>query len=171
MLLSLNDLCAQVEYLRPGQLVKLTLLNDWSEQSHIGTFIATKNDTLFYNEKTKIIGTYLGDIKKLYVSLGEKSNLAKGTIIGVFLGGLIGAMSFFRNSQDDNPIEAALDVVFQSMGIMIGAGVGALVGAIMGGLAKSQDWVEVDLPSIAAKPSDPIIDPIVGEPKHDREPL
>ncbi|MDZ7263151.1 MAG: hypothetical protein ONB16_01110 [candidate division KSB1 bacterium] len=149
--------------------MKLTVKNDWSVESHSGAFIRTSNDTFYYRENKKIFGTYVGAIEKLYVSVGEKSNLKQGIMIGGLLGGLLGALrataGSTEHSQKDNPISDPFDDAFQNLAIALGFGVGTLTGAFLGGFiggtSRSVEWVEVPLSSISAAEMPPPV--ISGE--------
>jgi hypothetical protein len=85
---------------------------------------------------------YRGDLRKIEMVQGKKSNWAKGTLIGFGAGAVGGSVLWLsvREADDDD-----VGTVFFAAGV-VGLG-GAALGALTGALIKSDRWVDAHLPS------------------------
>ena len=90
---------------------------------------------------------YPGDLRKIEVSQGKKSNVGKGAWIGAAAGAVSGFIIGYAGGPNDMCTEvgcgAALAAVFGAGGALVGVGVGVAT--------SGERWVEAELP-----PSPPI---------------
>lgn len=139
---SWNNLWAQVESIRAGELMQLRL---YDNKSIIGRFRNIQNDTLFIDDKWMLAGIPFSNIKELKVARGGKTHLFKGSAIGGAIGGILGIFicySQLQSSRSDNtgalgellvkPIEEGLQSVGAIFCFGSFAAYGTLAGALIG---------------------------------------
>jgi hypothetical protein len=78
----------------------------------------------------------------LEVSTGQKSQAARGAIVGAAVGAMPGLFMTFGDYNTDNGNPAAVSLV--------GAAAGAAIGSLVGLALNSENWLPADVPPVTA---------------------
>ena len=115
----------------------------------VGTFWAWEADSLIMESNGNALALPLNSVTKLEVGQGQKSYTVEGTIIGLLVGGVAGALIGYASYGEcesrgllacwPGPEFAAL------VGGLVGGLGGGAVGALIGSSVKTDRWKEVPL--------------------------
>ncbi len=158
---SLQNLEAQ-EQVSVGARVRITAPY-LSKRPLVGTVVTAGADTLKVRLESNAIplAIPLGSVTRLDVSSGKKRNAGKGALIGLFVGGVAGAVVWAaygerelvsrRSDEEFLFFSSTSDWFSCTIGgcaAFLG-GVGLVVGNVLGGIIKTEKWKPVSLERMA----------------------
>ncbi len=147
--------------LRPGERVRVTghffcqpFYNcvGGLPQRYVGTFLSWKADTLVVQSNGDTLSVPVSLVTRLDVSRGRKTNTGEGAVIGLLVGGVVGAVIGYASYEECKPqgkffsCIADLGPEYAALGgaVVIGL-VGGVVGALIGASSRTDRWRAVPL--------------------------
>ena len=147
LLCATSALPSEVPTLAPGTRVRITVPSTGAE-ALVGTLVRREADALWVSlgrsdSPTRI---HLDLTTRIEVSAGRRTQASRGALIGGAVGAVPGLLLTFGDySSDvhgDGPSPGAVAAV--------GAAAGAAVGAAVGWALKTEEWLHVERPAVAA---------------------
>ncbi len=124
-------------------------LREIDSRRYVGTFVAWKGDTLVVETKGYTLALPLDSVTKLDVSRGRKTNTGEGAVIGLLVGGVVGAVIGYASYEECVGGWACFGDLGPGVNVAAGGVIGGLGGLVAGafiGLAIETDrWQEVPL--------------------------
>ncbi len=113
-------------------------------EHRVGTFVTWEADTLVVQSNGDTLSVPVTLVTRLDVSRGRKMNTGKGAVIGLLVGGVVGAVIGYANYEEGGFGDLGPGVNVAAGGVIGGLG-GLVTGAFIGLAIQTDRWREVPL--------------------------
>lgn len=166
---------AQVGAVSPGARVRVTAPSQ-NLDKQVGALLAVRSDTLVIEQtsnamvKGRVVPAVdtlrvtAAELARLEVSAGRRSNVDKGVVKGLWIGGLIGTALGTAVAADGGVAFYCGGADCIAQGAMGGAVWGVLIGLVAGAMTSRDDWRPVQWEPARADPAVTVAARFVGGP-------